>query len=97
MFFFIKKRFNILNPLRLVFIIFSRLNKYLHGIKRIFSIYKNNENNIEDYIAYVISNLSNIYIHLYWISPPTFVSYGKCMGKYSIESKKDGGNIISSL
>jgi len=31
-----------------------------------FSINKNNENNIKDYIAYVISNLSNGYIHLYW-------------------------------
>ena len=41
------------------FIFFIRLNKYLHGIKWMFSINKNNENNIEDYIAYVISNLSN--------------------------------------
>ena len=49
-----------------------------------------------NYIATVISNRSNGYIHLYWTGPPTF-SNGKCMGKCSIESKNDGGNIISSL
>ena len=79
------------------FTFFLRLNKYLHGIKWIFSIKKNNENNIEDYITYVISNLSNGYIHLYWTGPSTFAPYSKCMGRCSMESKKDGGNIISSL
>ena len=52
---------------------------------------------IVNYIATVISNLLNGYIHLYWTGPPTFTSNGKCTGRYSIESKNDGGNIISSL
>ena len=39
----------------------------------------------------------NGYIHLYWIGPPTFTLNGKCTGRCSIESKNDGGNIISSL
>jgi len=50
-----------------------------------------------NYKATIISNLSNGYIHLYWIGPPTFTSNGKCTGRCSIESKNDGGNIISSL
>jgi len=50
-----------------------------------------------NYIATVISNRLNGYIHLYWIGPPTFFSNGRCMGRCSIESKNDGGNIISSL
>ena len=50
-----------------------------------------------NYIAPVISNLSNGYIHLYWTGPPTFTSNSKCTGRCSFESKKDGGNIISSL
>ena len=50
-----------------------------------------------NYIAPVISNLSNRYIHLYWTGPPNFTSNGKCTGKCSIELKNDGGNIISSL
>ena len=50
-----------------------------------------------NYIATVISNLSNGYIHLYWTDPPTFTSNDKCTGRCSIESKNDGGNIISSL
>ena len=50
-----------------------------------------------NYIATVISNCSNGYIHLYWISPPTFSLNDKCIGRCSIESKNDGGNIISSL
>ena len=52
---------------------------------------------VMNYIATIISNLSNEYIHLYWTGPPTFASYDKCMGRCSIESKNDGGNIISSL
>jgi hypothetical protein len=52
---------------------------------------------IMNYIATVIFNLSNGYIHLYSTGPPTFTSYGKCMGRCFIESKNDGGNIISSL
>jgi len=52
---------------------------------------------IMNYITTVISNLSNGYIHLYWTVPPTFNSYGKCTGRCSIESKNEGGNIISSL
>jgi hypothetical protein len=52
---------------------------------------------IMNYITTVISNLLNRYIHLYWTGPPTFTSYGKCTGRCSIESKNDGGNIISSL
>ena len=44
-----------------------------------------------NYTATVISNLSNGYIHLYWTSPPTFTSYGTCIGRCSIESKNDGG------
>jgi len=50
-----------------------------------------------NYITTVISNLSNGYIHLYWIGPLTFTSNGKCTDRCSIESKNDGGNIISSL
>jgi len=50
-----------------------------------------------NYIATVISNPLNEYIHLYWISPWTFTSNGKYTGRCSIESKNDGGNIISSL
>jgi hypothetical protein len=69
----------------------------MYGIKLMFSINKNNENNIEDYIAYVISNFSNGYIHLYEIGPSTFASYGKWMGRCFMKSKTDGKNIISSL
>ena len=50
-----------------------------------------------NYIATVISNRLNGYIHLYWTGPPTFASNGRCTGRCSIESKNDGGNIISSL
>ena len=50
-----------------------------------------------NYIATVISNLSNGYIHLYWTGPPNFTSNGKCTGRCSIEPKNNGGNIISSL
>jgi len=50
-----------------------------------------------NYIATVISNYLNGYIHLYWTGTPTFASNGRCMGRCSIESKNDGGNIISSL
>jgi len=50
-----------------------------------------------NYIATVISNRSNGYIHLYWTGPPAFASNGRCIGRCSIESKNDGGNIISSL
>ena len=42
-----------------------------------------------NYIATVISNRSN--------GPPTFASNGRCMERCFIESKNDGGNIISSL
>jgi len=52
---------------------------------------------IMNYIAIIISNLSNGYIHLYWTGPPTFTSYDKCMGRCSIKSKNNGGNIILSL
>ena len=45
----------------------------------------------------VIPNLSKGYIHLYSTSPPIFASYIKCIGKFFIESKKEGGNIISNL
>jgi hypothetical protein len=34
---------------------------------------------IMNYIATVISNLFNGYIHLYWTSPLTFTSYGTCV------------------
>ena len=50
-----------------------------------------------NYIATVISNRSNGYIHLYWTGPPAFASNDRCIGRCSIESKNDGGNIISSL
>jgi len=50
-----------------------------------------------NYIASVISNISNGYIHLYWTDPPTFTLNGKCTSRCSIESKSNGGNIISSL
>jgi hypothetical protein len=40
-----------------------------------------------NYITSVISNISNGYIHLYWIGPPTFALYGKYMGRCSMESK----------
>jgi len=50
-----------------------------------------------NYIATVISNLSNGYIHLYWTGPPTFTSNGKCTGRCSVESKHDRRNIILSL
>jgi hypothetical protein len=52
---------------------------------------------IMNYIETVISNLSNGYIHLYWTGPSTFASYDKFIGRCFIESKNDGGNIISSL
>jgi hypothetical protein len=48
-------------------------------------INKNNENNIEDYIAYLISNLLNGDIHLYCTGPSTFASYSKCTGRCFIE------------
>ena len=44
-----------------------------------------------NYIATVISNLSNGYIHLYWTGPLIFTSNGKCTGRCSIESKNDRG------
>jgi hypothetical protein len=44
-----------------------------------------------NYNAYVNTNLSNGYIHLYWIEPLTFTSNDKCMGRCSIESKNNGG------
>ena len=50
-----------------------------------------------NYIAPVKSNLSNGYIYLYRTGPPTFTLNDKCTGRCSIESKNDGGNIISSL
>ena len=50
-----------------------------------------------NYIATVISNLLNGYIHLYWTGPPTFTLNGKCMGRCSIKSKNDEGNVISSF
>jgi len=34
-----------------------------------------------NYIATIISNLSNGYIHFYWTGPPTFTSNGKCTGR----------------
>jgi hypothetical protein len=46
---------------------------------------------IMNYIATIISNFSNGYIHIYWTGPPTFTSYGKCTGRCSIESKNDEG------
>jgi hypothetical protein len=46
-----------------------------------------------NYIATVISNHSNGYIHLYLTGPPTFASNDKCIGRSSIESKNDGENI----
>jgi hypothetical protein len=52
---------------------------------------------IMNYIATVISNISSGYIHQYWTDPPTCASYGKCMGRCSIKSKNNGGNIISSF
>ena len=52
---------------------------------------------IINYIATIISNLSNGYIHLYWTDTPTIASYGKYIGKCSIESKNDRGNIILIL
>ena len=52
---------------------------------------------IINYIATIISNLSNEYIHLYWTGTPTIASYGKCIGTCSIKSKNNRGNIISIL
>jgi len=52
---------------------------------------------IVNYIATIISNLLNGYIHLYWTGPLTFTLYDKCMDRCSIESKNNVGNIISSL
>ena len=46
-----------------------------------------------NYDACVISNLLNRYIHLYWIVLQTFAPNGKCMGRCSIKSKNNGGNI----
>jgi len=74
-----------------------RLNKYLHWINQIFSIKKNKILLYMNYIVTVISNRSNGYIHLYWTGPPTFASNDRCMGRCSIESKNNRGNIISSL
>lgn len=50
-----------------------------------------------NYIATIISNLLNGYIHLYWTGPLTFTSNDKCMGTCSIELKNNRGDIISSL
>jgi len=52
--------------------------------------------NIPSVFPFVFINFL-VVIHLYWTGPPTFASNGKCMGKCSIKSKNDGGNIISSL
>jgi hypothetical protein len=51
--------------MHLAFYLFLRVEQDLYGIKWMFSININNGNNIEDYIAYVISNLLNGHIHLY--------------------------------
>lgn len=45
----------------------------------------------------IIPNLSKGYIHLYGTSPLIFASYTKCIDKFFIKSKNEGGNIISSL
>ena len=39
-----------------------------------------------NYIATVISNISNGYIHLYWTGPPTLASNGTCMGNILLNS-----------
>jgi len=61
-----------------------------------FELYKERQKKF-NYDSCVIFNLSNGYIHLYWTGPSTFDLNGKCMGKCSINSKNNGGNIISSL
>jgi hypothetical protein len=40
-----------------------------------------------NYIATVISNRSNGYIHLYWTGPPTFSSNGRCIGDAPLSQK----------
>jgi hypothetical protein len=50
-----------------------------------------------NYNTCIIPNLSNGYIHLYWIGPRTFALNGKCIGKCLNELKDDERNIISSL
>jgi hypothetical protein len=74
-----------------------RLNIYLHGIKWMFSIIQRKPKKNFNYNTCIIPNLSNGYIHLYWIGPQTFASNGKCIGKCLNELKDDGRNIISSL
>jgi len=50
-----------------------------------------------NYDVCVIPNLLNGYIHLYWITLPTFAPNGKYMGRCFIKSKNNGGNIMLSL
>ena len=40
-----------------------------------------------NYIATVISNRSNGYIHLYWTGPPAFTSNGRCKGDAPLSQK----------
>ena len=85
--------------MRLVLNIFFKIEQvpaYIELIKN-YQLKKIKKHLIMNYIATVISNLSNIHIHLYWTGPPTFISNGKSTGRCSIESKNYGGNIISSL
>jgi len=83
----------VLNP----FFKIEQVSAYIE-INKKYQLKKSNEKTfIMNYIATIISNLSNGYIHLYWTGPPTFTSYDICMGRCSIESKNNGGNIISSL
>jgi hypothetical protein len=41
--------------------------------------------------------LLNEYIQRYWTGPPSIASFGKCIGRCSIELEKPGGNILSNL
>ena len=80
----------------LFFTFLLRLNRYLHGIKLMFWIMQRKTKKI-NYDACVISNLSNEYVHQYWIGPLTLTSNGKYMSRYSIKLKNNWENIISSL
>lgn len=44
-----------------------------------------------------IHYLSKGYIHRYWTGPPSFASFAKWIGKWTMTSKNAGRNTISSL
>jgi len=73
--------------MRLVLNLFFKdwTSTYIYRIKQKLSIKKIKKHLIMNYVATVISNLSNGYIHLYCTGPPTFTSNSKSTGICSIE------------